>query len=139
MTPKCQRCKVRPAVWAVQNIAGEVSVTTLGSHYRGFPVVKVCDECIAHAGGKAGREDDNMTDRDLYDAYYARPHEHEDVRTRVVALENLADEIVSGVRSGDLTRDDDAIDYASAASSSAGRLWWEAHRTWDGYPSRPEE
>lgn len=45
MTPKCQRCKVRPAVWAVQNIAGEVSVTTLGSHYRGFPVVKVCDEC----------------------------------------------------------------------------------------------
>lgn len=41
----CQRCKQRPAVWAVQDVAGEFTVTTLGSHYRGFKVVKMCDEC----------------------------------------------------------------------------------------------
>lgn len=42
---KCQRCKTRPAVWAVQDIAGEIAVSLLGNHYRGWRVVKLCDEC----------------------------------------------------------------------------------------------
>lgn len=41
----CQKCKKREALWAVQWIAGELSVTYLGAHYRGFRVVKMCDEC----------------------------------------------------------------------------------------------
>ena len=42
---KCQQCGKRPAVWAVQDIAGELAISTLGNHYRGFRVTKLCDEC----------------------------------------------------------------------------------------------
>ena len=44
-TPVCQQCKAQPAAWAVQDIAGELSVSMLGNHYRGFAVVKMCDSC----------------------------------------------------------------------------------------------
>jgi len=46
--PKCQRCKKQEAVWAMQVIPGNDGVpsfTLLGNHYRGSPVVKVCDDC----------------------------------------------------------------------------------------------
>ena len=43
---KCHICEDGEAIWAMQNIADdELTFTTLGSHYRGFKVVKVCDEC----------------------------------------------------------------------------------------------
>jgi len=45
---KCQVCKVNQAEWAWQPFGpGEsvLSFTAIGWHYRGFPVVKVCDEC----------------------------------------------------------------------------------------------
>ena len=44
---KCASCQ-KDAVWAWQPFGpGEDALvfTALGSHYRGFPVVKVCDEC----------------------------------------------------------------------------------------------
>lgn len=43
---KCQVCKKNEAIWAAQFIGEDVpTFSTLGSHYRGFPVVKVCDIC----------------------------------------------------------------------------------------------
>ena len=46
--PTCQICKAGEALWAMQYV-GEAAptFTTLGSHYRGFPVTKVCDGCKA--------------------------------------------------------------------------------------------
>ena len=41
----CQRCHIRPAIWAVQNIEGYWVSCRLGSHYRGFRLVKMCDQC----------------------------------------------------------------------------------------------
>lgn len=45
---RCVRCKSPEAIWAVQPWGPDerVTVTTLGSHYRGFPVIKLCDECL---------------------------------------------------------------------------------------------
>lgn len=44
--PKCQICHQNEAMWAMQYVASEIpSFTTLGSHYRGFHVTKVCDAC----------------------------------------------------------------------------------------------
>jgi hypothetical protein len=44
--PKCQLCKVRPALWAMQFIGDAApSFYSLGWHMRGFSVTKVCDEC----------------------------------------------------------------------------------------------
>ena len=45
--PKCQICRKAEAIWAYQDVAGETSFTSLGSHYRGFKVTKVCDHCRA--------------------------------------------------------------------------------------------
>lgn len=49
MTPKCQICKTNPVEMAWQPFGpdedGRRALTMLGSHYRGFPVVKVCDSC----------------------------------------------------------------------------------------------
>jgi len=43
---KCQLCKTDPAEWAMQYIGEDTpTFTTLGSHYRGFRVTKVCDHC----------------------------------------------------------------------------------------------
>ncbi len=43
---KCQECKNKEAVFAKQYIASdEPTYSTLGSHYRGFKVVKVCEDC----------------------------------------------------------------------------------------------
>lgn len=44
--PTCQICKNAPVEWAMQYV-GETTPTysTLGSHYRGFPVTKVCEGC----------------------------------------------------------------------------------------------
>ena len=43
---KCQVCKARHAVWAMQYIAEDKpTFSTLGSHYRGFHVTKICDDC----------------------------------------------------------------------------------------------
>lgn len=44
---KCHVCHVREAIYALQYIASDdPTFSTLGSHYRGFPVVaKVCGEC----------------------------------------------------------------------------------------------
>jgi len=44
--PTCQICKAGEALWALQYV-GENTPTfsTLGSHYRGFAVTKVCDGC----------------------------------------------------------------------------------------------
>lgn len=46
----CQCCKTRgmEAQWAWQPLGPDeraASFTTLGNHYRGFPVVKVCGAC----------------------------------------------------------------------------------------------
>ena len=44
--PTCQLCQANEATCAMQFI-GEArpSFSWLGSHYRGFPVTKVCDDC----------------------------------------------------------------------------------------------
>jgi DNA-binding XRE family transcriptional regulator len=45
---KCKVCKTTEAVWAWQPFGPNetpLCFTTLGSHYRGFPVIKVCDDC----------------------------------------------------------------------------------------------
>ena len=43
---KCQVCKEREAIWAMQYIGEDApSFYTLGSHIRGFKVTKVCDKC----------------------------------------------------------------------------------------------
>jgi len=43
---KCQECKKNEAEYAKQYIASdEPTYSTLGSHYRGFKVVKVCEDC----------------------------------------------------------------------------------------------
>lgn len=44
----CQLCKEATACWAWQPFgpsADVASMTTLGSHYRGFAVIKVCNGC----------------------------------------------------------------------------------------------
>ena len=43
--PMCQICRKAEAIWAYQDVAGETSFTSLGCHYRGFKVTKVCDHC----------------------------------------------------------------------------------------------
>ena len=43
---KCERCEQRPAEWALQYIGDDrPTFTTLGSHYRGFRLTKLCDLC----------------------------------------------------------------------------------------------
>ena len=43
---RCEICKEREAIWAMQYVGEDTpTFSTLGSHYRGFRVVKVCDEC----------------------------------------------------------------------------------------------
>lgn len=44
---KCQACKAQDVEWAWQPFGpgSRTTFTTLGSHYRGFLVVKVCDTC----------------------------------------------------------------------------------------------
>ena len=49
---KCKVCKHAEAEWAWQPWGpgnSHLSFTVLGSHYRGFPVVKVCDFCKREA------------------------------------------------------------------------------------------
>lgn len=47
---KCQICKTNEAAWALQYIGDpEPTFSRLGSHYRGFHVTKVCDDCRARA------------------------------------------------------------------------------------------
>ena len=42
----CERCKEREAVFAVQYVGDDKpSVSLLGSHYRGFRVTRLCEEC----------------------------------------------------------------------------------------------
>jgi hypothetical protein len=42
----CQVCKKREAIWATQFIGENIpTFSLLGSHVRGFSVVKVCDVC----------------------------------------------------------------------------------------------
>jgi len=44
--PTCQICDTNEAEWAMQYVASDrPSFSSLGSHYRGFPVTKVCDPC----------------------------------------------------------------------------------------------
>ena len=44
----CEHCKTEEAVYAMQYIASdEPSLYTLGSHIRGFPVIRVCSRCGA--------------------------------------------------------------------------------------------
>lgn len=50
---KCQVCKQNKAAWAAQFIEENIpTFSLLGSHYRGFAVVKVCDTCkeVNHEG-----------------------------------------------------------------------------------------
>lgn len=44
---KCQICKHDEAIWAWQPFGPDErwSFTALGCHYRGFPVIKICDQC----------------------------------------------------------------------------------------------
>lgn len=45
---KCQACKEQEAAWAWQPFGPDEKpdcYTLLGSHYRGFPVIKVCNSC----------------------------------------------------------------------------------------------
>lgn len=49
---KCQICKCEDATTAWQPFGpaeSPMSFSFLGSHYRGFPVVKVCDTCRLQA------------------------------------------------------------------------------------------
>jgi len=43
----CDQCKERPAEWALQYVASDTpTFSTLGSHYRGFPIVaRLCEKC----------------------------------------------------------------------------------------------
>lgn len=44
--PKCEICKADEAIWAMQFIASDTpDFYTLGSHIRGFSVIKLCDDC----------------------------------------------------------------------------------------------
>ena len=44
--PRCQLCLQNEAMWAMQYVGDDKpTFTLLGSHYRGFRVVKVCDAC----------------------------------------------------------------------------------------------
>ena len=42
---KCEVCRKAETVWAMQAMPGGLTFALLGSHYRGFPVVKVCEVC----------------------------------------------------------------------------------------------
>lgn len=45
---KCQICKNNPVLWAWQPLGPAENAdcfTSLGYHYRGFPVIKICHEC----------------------------------------------------------------------------------------------
>ena len=43
---RCQACKKRQAIYAAQFIGEDVpTFSLLGSHYRGFKVIKVCEVC----------------------------------------------------------------------------------------------
>lgn len=47
---QCQTCQYKnkqEAVWACQPFGPDEGLvfTTLGNHYRGFPIIKVCDLC----------------------------------------------------------------------------------------------
>lgn len=45
---KCQVCKCDEAIWAWQPFGPDESsksFAVLGSHYRGFPAIKICDDC----------------------------------------------------------------------------------------------
>ncbi len=43
----CDRCHVREAVWAKQYIASDKpTYVLLGWHYRGFPLERLCIECM---------------------------------------------------------------------------------------------
>ena len=43
---KCRVCKQEEAIWAMQYIGEDVpTFSRIGSHYRGFGVVKLCDNC----------------------------------------------------------------------------------------------
>lgn len=45
---KCKVCKKQEAIWAWQPFGPDEcidSFVVLGSHYRGFPIVKICNDC----------------------------------------------------------------------------------------------
>jgi len=43
---RCQACNKRQAIYAAQFIGEDVpTFSLLGSHYRGFKVIKVCEVC----------------------------------------------------------------------------------------------
>jgi hypothetical protein len=43
----CTQCNERPAIWALQYVGDDrPTLTTLGSHYRGWRIVaRLCSEC----------------------------------------------------------------------------------------------
>lgn len=46
--PKCSVCKSETAIFSWQPFGPDESplhFTTLGAHYRGFPIIKVCNSC----------------------------------------------------------------------------------------------
>ena len=48
MTTKCQACRTNDRVWTWQPFGPDETTlcfTTLGSHYRGFPAIGICDTC----------------------------------------------------------------------------------------------
>ncbi len=53
---KCQICKQNEAIWAVQIIAGEVTVYRVGWQMRGFYTEWVCDECLEAVKEKLEKE-----------------------------------------------------------------------------------
>jgi hypothetical protein len=58
---RCSVCREREAVWAKQYIGSDApEYYRLGYHIRGFPVVKLCEECkqteaLEHGDGRAKR------------------------------------------------------------------------------------
>lgn len=51
---KCQVCHSSKAIWAWQPFGPGDDIlyfSALGWHYRGFPVIKVCDHCYDAIGG----------------------------------------------------------------------------------------
>lgn len=72
---KCQLCRA-PAVWAWQPFGPDenpLSFATLGSHYRGFAVVKICEGCKARLqSGKEKIEFTHKGERYIWDGNTAQ-------------------------------------------------------------------
>ncbi len=56
------------ATVAMQDVAGDITFTRLGSHYRGFPIISIC---VDHAQAFSGMSADKIAEI-LHDGYAQR-------------------------------------------------------------------